>query len=147
MNSELNPATLAVSIPIVMTVLGVAVAIVYIVTAHRQRMQRAELRHRERLAAIDKGLEIPVDVVEPPPAPARRPRFLLRGLVLTFVGVALTAAIRNAGGEEGSLFGLVLSAAGLAYLIFYFVEGRHEQKLLAGGAAPDQPAPEQPPPR
>jgi hypothetical protein len=146
MNSQLSPAILGLFIPIIGIVLGVAVAIIYIVSAHRQRMQRNELRHKERLAAIEKGLEIPVDAVEPAPLPMRRPRYLLRGLVLTFVGVALTVALRNAGGEEGSMFGLVLSAAGLAYLIFYFVEGRHEHKPVAGGSQLDQP-PDQPPPQ
>ena len=135
----MSPAILGVLIPIIAIVLGVAVAIVYITAAHRQSMQRAELRHRERLAAIEKGLEVPVDAVEPTPSPLRRPRFLLRGLVLTFVGIALTVALRNAGGEEGSMFGLILSAAGLAYLIFYFVEGRHEYKPNAAGTQPDQP--------
>lgn len=143
----MSPAILGLFIPLSAIVLGVLVAIVYITAAHRQSMQRAELRHRERLAAIEKGLEVPPDADAVRAPPMRRPRFLLRGLVLTFVGIALTVALRNAGGEEGSLFGLVLSAAGLAYLIFYFVEGRHEQKLLAGGTPPDQPSSGQPPPQ
>ncbi len=50
---------LALFIPIITIVLGVAIAIVWIVTAHRQKVQRFEMRHRERMAAIEKGLELP----------------------------------------------------------------------------------------
>ena len=123
----MNPAVIAVFVPIIAIIFGVAVAIVSIVGAHRQRMQRAEFRHRERLAAIEKGLELPGDPPEIETAPSRRPRHLLRGLVLVFGGAALTAAFRQGQGEDFPyLYGLIPVAAGVAYLIYYFIEGRHE---------------------
>ncbi|HXQ63654.1 MAG TPA: DUF6249 domain-containing protein [Steroidobacteraceae bacterium] len=127
----------AVFIPITAIMFGVACAIVSIVVTHRQRMQRAELRHRERLAAIEKGLELPPD---PPDSDAsggrRRPRFLLRGLVLLFVGIALTVAMQQLPGNAPYLFGTIPGAIGLGYLIYYFIEGRREP----GPGAPAAPA-------
>jgi hypothetical protein len=43
---------LVLMIPILAIALGVTIAIVAINAAHRERTQRADLRHRERLAAI-----------------------------------------------------------------------------------------------
>jgi len=123
----MNPEVIAVFIPIVAIIFGVGVAVVYMVGAHRLRLQRADFRHRERLAAIEKGLELPADPPENDTPPSRRPRHLLRGLVLLLVGAALTAAFYQRH-EDGFpyLYGLIPVAAGLAYLIYYVLEGRHE---------------------
>ena len=50
---------LALIIPIFGIVFGVGVAIVAIVAGHRESVKRAELRHRERMAALEKGIELP----------------------------------------------------------------------------------------
>jgi hypothetical protein len=135
----MDPATLGLLVPIIAIIFGVAVAIVAIVAAHRQRMQRAELRHRERLAAIEKGLELPPD---PPDVDAngalRRPRFLLRGLVLLFVGITLTLAMEQLHESVPYLFGMIPAAAGLGYLIYYYIEGRREPSPAATGSPPDR---------
>jgi hypothetical protein len=138
MDSQI-PAILGVLIPIIAIVLGMAVAIVAVTTHHRQRVQRAELHHRERMAAIEKGLELPPE----PPDPdyqaevvkAFSPgRYLLRGLVWLLVGVTLTVALSQTNrGDEHYLFGLIPAGVGLAYLIYYFVEGRRTK--------PESPAP------
>jgi hypothetical protein len=46
---------MALLIPILGIVLGVGVAIVAIIASHREKQKRAELRHRERIAAIEKA--------------------------------------------------------------------------------------------
>ena len=130
---------IAVLIPVVAIIFGVAVAIVSILAAHRQRMQRAELRHRERIAAIEKGLELPIDPPEVGLAPARRPRHLLWGLVLALGGVALTAAFyQMGGGDFPYLYGLIPVAVGIAYVIYYIVEGRDEV-ARSNGMPPELP--------
>ena len=117
--------SVAVMIPIFGIVFGIAVAIVAIVTAHRQKMQRAELRHKERLAAIDKGLELPPDAGDPEDAGKRsRSGSLRSGLIGLGVGIVLYFALDRVAGEEVALFGLIPAAIGLANLIFYFIEGR-----------------------
>jgi hypothetical protein len=111
-------------IPILGVTLSMAVAIVFILARHRRNMQRLELRHRERMAAIDKGLDLPPEPVEK--IPLSRPRYLLRGLVWLGVGLAIVFGAREAMDSEGASFGWIPVAVGLAYLIFYVVEGRKE---------------------
>lgn len=123
----MNEGQIAVMIPIFGIVFGVAVAIVAIVSAHRARVTRLEHRHRERLAAIDKGLELPPETPDPELDPRnRRPRYLLRGLVWTFAGLAFSLFLYRVADEDVSTLGLIPASIGLAYLIFYFVEGKRQ---------------------
>ena len=112
-------------IPLFGIVFGVGVAIVAMVTGHRQKIQRVELRHKERLAAIEKGLELPPDAGDPEDA-GKRPRSgsLRSGLIGLSVGIVLYFALDRVTGDEVALFGLIPAAIGLANLIFYFIEGR-----------------------
>jgi hypothetical protein len=116
---------MALFIPLFGIVFGVSVAIVAIVTAHRERVKRAELRHRERLAAIEKGFELPPD---PEPEPRKKGNLLRSGLVGLFVGVVLYLALDRLVEEEVALFGLIPAAIGLANLIAYFVERKKNGK-------------------
>ena len=117
--------SVAVMIPIFGIVFGIAVAIVAIVTAHRQKMQRADLWHKERLAAIDKGLELPPETEDPEDAGKRsRSGSLRSGLIGLAVGIVLYFALDRLAGDDIALFGLIPAAIGLANLIFYFIEGR-----------------------
>jgi cadmium resistance protein CadD (predicted permease) len=113
---------MALLIPILFIVLGVGVAIVAIVTSHREKLKRAEQRHRERIAAIEKGIDLPFD--PEPGAEPRRGSSLKSGLIGLFIGIVLYFALREVADEDVALFGLVPAAIGLANLIFYFVEAR-----------------------
>jgi len=114
---------LALLIPILSVTLTLGSVIVWILVWHRRRMHELDCRHKERMAAIEKGLELPP---EPPlPQPAQTPpnaRYLLRGLSWLGVGISLSLALRDWFGFMGG-FGWIASAVGAAYLIFYFVEG------------------------
>ena len=113
---------MALLIPILGIVLGIAVAIVAIVASHREKVKRAEQRHRERIAAIEKGLELPLD---PEPEPeVRRGSSLKSGLMGIFIGILLYFALDSVADEDIALFGLIPAAVGLAHLISYFVEAR-----------------------
>lgn len=111
---------LALFIPIITIVLGVAIAIVWIITAHRQKVQRIEMRHKERMAAIEKGLDLPPDPVEP--ETVRKPGGLRSGLSGLLVGVVLYLALRAVADDDVALFGLIPAAIGLANLVSYFIE-------------------------
>jgi hypothetical protein len=129
----MSPEIIGVSIPIVGIVFGVGVAIVAILVGHRQRAMRMELRHKERLAAMDKGLELPPEILDPSLDPANaRPRHLLRGLIWTFLGIALSAMLYNLAGDEEAWIGAIPLSIGLGYLVFYFVEGRKESAAALG---------------
>ena len=67
-----NPAGFV--IPLVSIVLGILMIIVSIVTKHRRQMQELDNRHRERMAAIEKGLDLPPDTVVERAAAVERSR-------------------------------------------------------------------------
>ncbi len=115
---------MALMIPILGIVLGIAVAIIAIVTSHREKLKRVELRHRERLSAIEKGLELPPDGyadVEP-----KKPLTLRNGLSGLFIGVVLYFGLDELVGSDVALFGLIPAAYGVATLISLFVESRKD---------------------
>jgi hypothetical protein len=113
---------MALLIPIFGIVFGVGVAIVSIVAGHRERVKRAELRHRERIAALEKGIELPPE----PDFDARNKRAgsLKSGLMGVFVGIVLYFALRSNADADVALFGLRPAAVGIANLIAYFVESK-----------------------
>jgi len=119
-------------IPLVSIVLGILMITVAIVTKHRRQMRELDNRHRERLAAIEKGLDLPPDpVAEQAAAVAERSiarqrdgsRYLLRGMIWLGIGLALTASNELLGDRT---YGWVAVAVGAAYLIYYALEGRHQ---------------------
>jgi hypothetical protein len=111
-------------IPIIAVTLSLSIAIVFIITRSVRQKHQIELRHKERMAAIDKGLDLPPDPV--PLERVSRPRYLLRGLVWLGVGLALVFAGKPLFDEQANAFGWIPAAVGLAYLIFYAIEGRKE---------------------
>ena len=116
--------SIAALIPIAGIVMGVGIAAVAIVTKHREDLQRNELRHRERLAAIEKGIELPPDPVTDGGNGSKGRSLLKSGMIGLFVGVVLYFALLELVGDRIALFGLVPAAVGLANLIFYFVDVR-----------------------
>jgi hypothetical protein len=123
---------MALLIPILGVVLGVAVAIIAIVASHREKLKRAEQRHRERIAAIEKGVDLPFD--PEPEAEPRRGSPLKSGLIGLLVGIVLYFALREVADEDVALFGLLPAAFGIANLVSYFVEARKN----GNGAPPKQ---------
>lgn len=113
---------MALLIPILGIVLGVSIAIVAIVTAHREKQKRVELRHRERLAAIEKGIELAPD--PEPDAGGKKGSALRSGLSGVFIGAVLYFALDRLATDDVALFGLIPAAFGLATLISYFAENR-----------------------
>jgi hypothetical protein len=100
---------------------------------YRRRRDIVDAHHRERLAAIERGMEIP-PLPEAFYSPFRRRRssYLLPGMVWTFVGTGLFIALGAVVDEDVRYFALIPIGVGAAYLVYHFVEGR---KL-----PPDRPA-------
>jgi len=118
---------LALLIPISAIVMSLSIPIVYAIVDYRRRRDIVEAHHKERMAAIDRGMEL-----APLPEsfyqsikPARRSSYLLPGLVWLFIGVALFIALGAVGGNLRN-FGLIPAGVGLALLIYYVVEGRNK---------------------
>lgn len=123
-------------IPIVSIVcvvgLPLSIPIVSMVLNYRKRRRLMELHHQERMAAIERGMDLPplpIELIDGR-APRRRRTSLLPGLVWLFIGIATLIGVRTFA-EEAALLGLIPTGIGLAYLIYYFVEGRNiEARLL-----------------
>jgi hypothetical protein len=124
---EFNTETIALLIPFAAIAAGTVIGIVAILA----RIRRRDMMHRERMAAIDKG-------INPPPLPeavieqkfiAAPERYLRRALVLLFLGSAWMLIFRDShgGNWEGDdhwqvgRWGMLAVAVGLADLIFYFI--------------------------
>lgn len=126
MSIDMLSTAMALLIPILGVTVSLSALIVWIVAWHRRKLHEADCRHKERIAAIEKGLELPPDPLPQPERMPPRSRYLLRGLIWLGVGLAITF------GAHGLLtlppltgFGWIPIAVGAAYLIFYFVEGHN----------------------
>ena len=120
---------LALMIPIVAIVMGISIPIIAIILHFMKRRQILEQFHRERMAAIEKGIELPPIPVEAftdngeDPARSSKHGTLLAGLIFTFLGGALYITL-NTYRPEKALFGLFPLALGLAFLVYYGLVGR-----------------------
>lgn len=101
---------------------------------YKKRKEMFALYHQERMAAIDKGIELPPlsdEFFRENDGRSRRSphRPLLAGLILLFVGVTVSIAlhltgVRTDAGGDAALFGLIPVGLGAAFLIYYFMVGR-----------------------
>ena len=119
--------------------MSLLIPIVYTIMDYRRRRDIVEAHHKERLAAIERGVDIPAlpeSFYQPiSRRPSRTGSTLLPGLIWLFVGIALFIALSAVAGHGVSYFGLIPAGIGLAYLIYHFVEGR---KLPPAPGAPGE---------
>ena len=140
-HDNLIPA-LSLLIPIISVTVSLAAVIVWIVVWYRRRVHEADCRHKERMAAIEKGLELPPESLPQPEQTPPRSRYLLRGLIWLGVGVAVTFGGYDWLQAPLGRAGWIAVAVGAAYLIFYFVEGRRvsvpkpEEPAIGGDQTP-----------
>jgi Flp pilus assembly protein TadB len=122
--------TFTLLIPIIAIVMGCGIPLLYIFLDYRKRRELFTNYHRERMAAIDRGIELP-----PLPdsffkndfqgdQPARPHSDLGWGLFWLLGGLAMLAAMYFNGKGTRSLYALIAVAIGVHYLIYYFAVGR-----------------------
>ena len=126
-----------VLIPIVAIVMGVGFFMLGIWTDYKRKSEMFEMHHKERLLAIERGMEVPPLPVEffrgASGNLAGSPNDRLRhGLIWLLVGVALIIALVLNRDFQSAAWGLVPVAVGLAYLIYYAIVVRNRP------ANPDQ---------
>lgn len=116
-----DPAS--VLIPVVALVVAWAIAFVALHFRNRGR----ELRHRERMTALEKGIDLPAD------PDLTRNAHLLRGLIWAFLGVGISIFflalwIAEHDPDEAAMtsVGLIPIGVGIAYLIVYRVESKKQ---------------------
>ena len=124
----MNEEVVAVFIPIVAIVMSLGIPIIYQILDYRRRRDVVEAHHKERMAAIERGMELPAlpEAFYSPLDRIKRPRHLLTGMIWLFIGIALFLALGAVAGDEVRFFGLIPAGVGLAFMIYYFIEGRHE---------------------
>jgi hypothetical protein len=118
-------------IPITGIVMGCGIPLLAIYTDYRKRREMFTLYHQERMAAIEKGIELP-------PLPEaffndgkdgknRSPhRDLGWGLFWLLGGLGLLVALYFNVTPSKALYALIPIGIGLHYLIYYFVVGKQE---------------------
>ena len=155
---DMSESTLALLIPFFAIGTSIGAFIVWMVLWHRHKARELEMRHQERMAAINKGIGLPPESgpytqsngdAVPPYAPGSpvgangsKPvsKYLFRGLVWLGVGLALT--LGHAPWDYGGVarWGWIAVAVGVAYLVYYSVEHkRHEDRWPPQG--PSAPPP------
>jgi Ca2+/H+ antiporter len=116
----MNPEVIAVLIPIVAIVFGVAAGMLATWAAHRRKEQFLQQVHKERMAAIERGIPIPelprglFDQNEQPTVA----RSLRTGIIMLLIAVILYFAIDSVGASEVALFGLIPGAVGIGNLFY-----------------------------
>ena len=128
----MDPGVIAVFIPIVAIVLGIGALMVFIWSDHRRKAQLLEQNHRERMIAIEKGLELPplpTNLVSGSngPATASAAKSLRSGIMMTLIGLILCVALNESGGREAALFGLIPAAVGIANLVYAAIQWKKEK--------------------
>ena len=132
----MNPAVIGAFIPIVAITLGIGIGCLAIWSEHKRKLELIDRIHRERMLALEKGVEPPAlppsmvgDLGSKPKIVPRYlwPRAMRNGLMLLFGGIVLYFAVNEAGGREGAMFMLVAAALGLANLIYAAVIWKQEK--------------------
>jgi len=133
---NMDHAIMGMLIPITAIIFGVGIGSLTIWAEHKRKSQLLDQLHRERMLALEKGVEPPaiapglVGFLSNKPKVAPRylwPKAMRNGMWMLLSGLVLYFAIDNAGGEEGSLFALIPAAIGVANLIYAAVLWQQEK--------------------
>ena len=142
---DIRPEQMALLIPILAITLLCTLAIITVVLKYFRRRHVMALYHEERMAAINKGVEVPTlpEALLLDGASGHRGnprRALLRGLIWLFVSIGLYFALGQENRRE-AVFAIIPFGVGLAYLIYYFVEGRKPVAELPSDPEPPSSMP------
>jgi len=115
---NIGTGMLAILIPITVVIGTVAI----IITSFILGMRAKELKHKEMILAMEKGIELPK---EPVIKKKHRPRYFtirMWGLIFTFIGIAVVIGIWGAAGILNGVWGLIPTFLGIALLLAAYLE-------------------------
>jgi hypothetical protein len=123
-------------IPITAIVMGIGIGMLGLWTDHKRKAQLLEHTHKERMAAIEKGVELPPANVDPLTnrvinTVANPARILRNGVFMLSFGIVLYFALVTVGASEAAVFGLIPATIGLANLAYSAVLFDKERKAEA----------------
>ncbi|MBN2071954.1 MAG: hypothetical protein JW814_10895 [Candidatus Krumholzibacteriota bacterium] len=119
---ELSPAVVGIAVPVMFLICAVAIVITAIIVNGGQK----ELRHRERILAMEKGLDLPKD-----PPKKKRPAYLTMrawGLVFSFISIALLVGLIPEAGFRHGMWGLMPGGLGAGLLIAAYLEQKDKSE-------------------
>jgi hypothetical protein len=124
----MTPDVLGLFVPIIAIFMSLLIPIVYAITDYRRRRDIVEAHHKERLAGIERGMEIPPlpEAFFKPVEKTDRPRHLLTGMIWLFVGISVGLFLNAVADSNVAFLGLIPAGVGAAFLIYYVIEGRNE---------------------
>jgi hypothetical protein len=129
-NIEMNQVDpegiIAIAIPIVAIVFGLSLAMLRSWLDYKKKKEVFELHHRERMAAIEKGLEVPAlpaELFANSMTPMKQRDPLRSGLIWTLVGAAISTAMYLEDKDHWA-WGLIPAAIGIANLLYYAISRR-----------------------
>ena len=123
-------------IPITAIVMGIGIAMLGLWTDHKRKSQLLEQTHKERMAAIEKGVQLPPMNGDPltsksPGSVANPARVLRNGVFMLSLGIVLYFALGTVGASTAAVFGLIPATIGLANLAYAAVLFNKEHKAAA----------------
>jgi hypothetical protein len=123
-------------IPIIAIVMGLSVAMLSMYFDFRKKRELFQLYHAERMAAIEKGIELPPlppeffgDSGDREPKASRHRR---QGLILSFLGIAISIGLWGSAHARGAWWGVVIFALGAAFLLSSRLESAESLKSSEG---------------
>jgi hypothetical protein len=123
-----DPASMAMLIGLAFVVGSFAVIIIIVLVTVRSRRAKAEMLHRERMLALEKGVPIPPDYLESP----RRKRPYVAGLIWAGIGLGAVVWGIVEGESDANAWGLIPFFVGIALLIGDWLSSRREQRAGSG---------------
>ena len=124
-------------IPIIAIVMGIGIGMLGLFLDYQKKTRMFELHHKERLLAIERGMEVPA---LPPEfftsggkATSPRSNSLRWGMIWLGLGLALGVAMWINDGPEQASWALLPVALGLAQIGFYFVDGKGKSSAALPG--------------
>ena len=149
-------AILGVMIPIVAIVMGLGIGMLKLWLDYRKKREILQAHHAERMAAIEKGIDLPPlpsqfygsEAQSLPPEEQLRGRhiglqYLRSGLMWLLIGIAISVALyanHDHDAHNAAWWGGVPAAFGLSKLLFYFIANRMN---AAADARSDQGKPKE----
>jgi Domain of unknown function (DUF6249) len=137
----------AVVVPCVAIIGGISYAAYAMYLKVRRQRETLQMYHTERMAAIEKGIELPPlppeilhDRHDGDGSRGERRRWRRNsGLTLVFVGVAVTVAMWQANGDKSFWWGLVIIAWGLGRVVSEYLASGDSYRTPGAPGTPPQP--------
>lgn len=125
-------------IPLVAIVMGIGIGMLALWLDHQKKTRIFELHHKERLLAIERGMEVPplpLELLQGHNKPKATLAGSLRwGLIWLFLGLAIAIGHVFNDRADTAVWALMPIAVGLALLLYYSIIRRQESGSAAAPA-------------